>query len=288
MKKQIYYLGLLLAVSIWGSLYVASKFVLAEIPAFLLVFLRFAIASIVLLFTLKSQNPPKIEKSDYPLIFCIGFMGYFIANSALLLGIQFSNASVSSLINSLNPILIIIFAGILLKERLTVQKIIAVLCAVVGAAIIIGTSAGSNMILGIIFSAISMITWSLVVIAIRKTAQKYSSLIITTYGMCIASVCSLPAAIIAVLTSNKKIVISGSLVLGVLYIGIICTALSHVLWNKCLSKVEAGNCAVFYPVQPMVSVLFGCLLLGETITLQFIIGSVFIIGGVLCSLIRRT
>lgn len=45
MKKGFVWLGLFVAVSIWGSLYVASKFLLAQVSPFILRFLRLAIAS---------------------------------------------------------------------------------------------------------------------------------------------------------------------------------------------------------------------------------------------------
>ncbi|NLK36177.1 MAG: DMT family transporter, partial [Gracilibacteraceae bacterium] len=69
------------------------------------------------------------------------------------------------------------------------------------------------------------------------------------------------------------------------YMGLVCTGLAHVLWNKSLSMLEAGTCSLFYPIQPMVAVLLGWLFLGESINLSFVFGAVLIIGGVVFSLL---
>ena len=64
----------------------------------------------------------KIQRSDFKYIFIIGCIGYFISVSAQLLGIKYANASLASLINAMNPIMIMIFASIFLKEKLTIKK----------------------------------------------------------------------------------------------------------------------------------------------------------------------
>lgn len=51
--------------------------------------------------------------------------------------------------------------------------------------------------------------------------------------------------------------------------------------------MEAGICSLFYPVQPMVSVLLGALFLGEKMNASFFVGAVLIIGGVLVSVVAE-
>ena len=51
--------------------------------------------------------------------------------------------------------------------------------------------------------------------------------------------------------------------------------------------VEASTCSLFYPLQPLVSVLLGIAVLGERIDLQFILGAICIIGGILYAVISE-
>lgn len=286
MTKKIAYLYLMITFFAWGSLYVVSKFVLGKVPVVTVLFLRYFIASIVLLCINKKSKANKIQKQDLKYIFLIGFVGYFLSVGSQLIGIKLSNASVASLVNAMNPITIMIFAAIILKEKLTVKKIVSVTLAVVGVYIIIGSSKGSGQSLGILFSIVSVILWSFVSVIVKKVTQKYDAIQVTTYCMIVAAGCTFPvSACELIFTHNLQF--SWSAAFSLLYMGIVCTALAYVFWNKSLSIIEAGTCSLFYPVQPMVSALLGWMFLGECISLNFIFGAILIIGGVLLSIIGK-
>ncbi|PJI10067.1 MULTISPECIES: DMT family transporter [Clostridium] len=281
--KRIAYLFLIITTSAWGSLYVAGKFVLKSIPPITILFFRYLIASIVLFIVLKSREKVTIKKSDYKYIFFIGFMGYFISVSSQMIGIKFANASIASLINSMNPVAIIVFAVPLLKEKITLNKVIAVIASVVGAYIIIGGVGGGGAILGIVFSVVSVIIWSLTSIFVRKITQRYDAITVTTYAIIVAMICSFPASIIEI-ANTSHVTFTTSNIICLIYMGVVCTALPNLLWNKSLSMIEAGKCSLFYPVQPMVSVALGAVFLGEVINKRFIIGAVLIVMGILFSI----
>ena len=107
----------ILAVCIWGSLYIASGIVLKEIPALLLLFFRFFLSSVILI-ALGFRTFKRIRTEDIKHFLFIGFNGYFLANAALMLGIPFSTGSFSSLINSSSPVFITMFAVLILGEQI--------------------------------------------------------------------------------------------------------------------------------------------------------------------------
>lgn len=288
MNKTLAYVFLTVTVSAWGSLYVVSKFVLNQVPAFTVLFIRYLISGTALLIflqTRKNSTSKKIDPRDYKYFIFVGVVGYFLGIGAQLLGTKLSNASLASLINSVNPIFIIIFAVIILKEKITINKIVAVIATLIGVYIIIGGQGKGGNLLGISLSIVSVILWSLMSVVVRKIAKKYDAITITTYGILIAAICTLPISVIELATTKNVGIFKPSVAISLLYMGLICTALAHMLWNKSLSIIEASSCALFYPLQPMISAILGCLFLGETITLSFIGGAVLILGGVLFSII---
>lgn len=285
-NRKIAYLYLTIAFCLWGSLYVVSKFVLGKIPPFTVSFIRYLISGIILLFLLKMNKPKKIEKKDYKYIFLIGFVGYFLSLGAQLFGTKLSNASLASLINSMNPVSIMIFAAIILKEKLTIKKIICIALAIVGVYVIIGGVNGNGQTTGILISLFSVISWSIVAVITRRITQKYDAIQITTYGIIIGGIFTLPVSAYEVITT-PNIKFDWNIIFALIYMGLFCTAIAHVLWNKSLSMLEAGNCSLFYPIQPMVSVLFGCMFLGEKIDIKFVLGAILIIGGVIFSIVGK-
>lgn len=279
------FLYLLVTFFAWGSLYVVSKFVLGKVPVITIIFIRYFIAG-VSLFILNIHKNKKIHSCDYKYIFVIGAIGYFISVSAQLIGIKFSNASIASLVNSMNPIMIMIFASLFLKEKLTSKKVICVIMAVTGAGIIIGDVKNSGQNIGIIFSIISVILWSIISIVTKKMTEKYESSIVTMYCMFVAAACTLPVSIYEV-NMTEYLNFDITAVTALLYMGIFCTALAYMFWNKSLSILEAGTCSLFYPFQPIVSTVLGIVFLGERINVNFIVGAAIILSAVFFSVFSK-
>ena len=103
----------------------------------------------------------------------------------------------------------------------------------------------------------------------------------TGCGMGIAALFSLPSSLVYMKATGIPVEITPSLLLPVAYICVICTAVSHLLWNRALAKTEATLCASFYPVQPLTSMLLGILLLRERLTVNFIVGAVLVLAAML-------
>jgi drug/metabolite transporter (DMT)-like permease len=284
-KINLGYVYVLITVSAWGSTYVVSKFILGMVPPLTILFLRFLVGAAALSLVLARRGWVKIERRDFKMIFLLGFVGYFIGVGAQMLGIKYSNASVASLLNAMNPIFIILFAVPLLKEKITVYKLVSVAAAVAGAFIIIGGVQDSGMVTGALMCLLCVLAWSLMSVASKHLSIKYDSLAVTTYAMLVALVFMLPVSLIEIaLTPNVRLFEPGPIA-AVLYMGCITTALAYVLWNKSISMMEAGLASLFYPVQPMVSVILGTIFLGERMNASFFIGAALIVGGVVYSIL---
>lgn len=273
---------LIVTFSLWGSLYVVSKYVLGKMPTFTISFVRFLAAFGALSFMQRGRQQ-KIEKSDYKYIFLIGFAGYFVAVGAQLLGTKYAGASTAALINSLNPVTMTIFGTLILKEALNKKKLFGICVALAGVYVILGHESADVGAKGIILSLFSVILWSVVSVFTRRITQKYDSLQITRYGVGVAAVFYLPVCLYE-LTGGAAFQADGACVLGLLYMGVICTGVGYLLWNKSLSVLEAGICSAFYPIQPLVATLLGIVLLDEAVGPAFILGAALIVAGVIINL----
>ena len=283
------YLYLMTTFMLWGSLYVVSQFVLGKIPTFTVAMFRYLIAFIALSFISLKSKKEKIEKSDYKYFFIMGFIGYFISADCQLLGTKISGGSMVSLINSLNPIIISVMAMIILNEKLEINKIIGIILSLFGVYMIVGTGANIEFI-GVLISFIAVIGWAFMSVISRKISNKYSALTLTKVSMLIATVCNIPVSFLEIQITHSLIQIDIGAILGILYMGIVCTAFTNILWNRSLSMLPANTCSAFYPIQTLTSSFLGVLVFHEILTTSFVLGSTFIIVGVLISLLfqKRT
>lgn len=269
-----------LVIVIWGSLYISGRLVLQYIPALLVLFIRYALSSVILLgvgyHTLHGHIA--IARKDWGELFFVGLVGYYLSNAALFLGIQYSSASFASLINSLTPVVISGLAIALLGEKVTKLQMGSLLVAVLGAAIIIGKPTVGVTTAGMVISVFALFSWAYATIHLKKLTAKYDPLLVTGYGMAIAAVLSLPTAWAFIRVTGAPVSFTGGLWAPLLYTALVCTAFAHLLWNELLQKLPATYCASFYPLQPLTSMLLGVLLLGEEMTLSLLIGAACIVS----------
>lgn len=280
------YLYLLTVFILWGSLYVVSGFVMGKIPTFTVCFLRFVVAFAALTLMTRRRERIHIEKTDYKYLFLMGFLGYFLSVDLQFLGTKYAGSGMASLLNSLNPIVISILSVFILKEKMTFGKILGMLLSVTGVYLILG-GGGAVSRVGVIFSLMSVAGWSLMSVMTRKALQKYDSLQITRYGIMIAMFCNLPVCLCELHGKASTVILDLPCVAGLLYMGIFCTGVSYILWNKSLMLLEAGTCSAFYPVQPLVSTVLGILFFHEKMMLSFAVGASFIVVGILAGFLFK-
>ncbi|EJR07297.1 hypothetical protein II5_01651 [Bacillus cereus MSX-A1] len=274
-----------LTASIWGGMYVVSKYILDFIPPLTLVWLRFIIAFVVLYFILKiaekkQKKKATIRKKDWLLFAWIGFIGYFISITCQFIGTKLSDAHTGSLVTSATPAFMVIFAALILKEKLTARRLLSTIIATIGVIIVIGwdIEIGSYFI-GTIILVGAAITWALLSIYVKIASIQFSSLVITTYAIFFSLFFITPFMIWELQTSSIGTV-NTYVILGVLYLGIVSTAGAFFLWNKGLDLMDASIGSLFFFFQPIVGSLLGWLLLNETLNSNFFIGGMLIICSV--------
>ncbi|MCX2824393.1 EamA family transporter [Bacillus pseudomycoides] len=281
-----------LAASIWGGMYVVSKYVLDFIPPLTLVWLRFIIAFVVLYMILKTtkrkqKTTIQINKKDWLLFAWIGFIGYFVSITCQFVGTKLSDAHTGSLVTSATPAFMVVFATLILKEKLTTRRILSTVLATLGVTIVIGwdIEVGSYFI-GTIILVGAAITWALLSIYVKIASQQFSSLVITTYAIFFSLFFITPCMILE-LQSNPIGDLNTTIILGILYLGIISTAGAFFLWNKGLELMDASIGSLFFFFQPIVGSLLGWLLLNETLNRNFFIGGALIIFSVIIATFEK-
>lgn len=267
---------LLLTMTLWGSMYVSSRVLLDAMPVMMVLFFRFFVGGAALLLASRLMGLEMIHKKDLPLMLFLGLVGYFLTNILLTICTKLTSASLSSLLNSINPLFIMLFAHLILGEQITRRRIALIVLAIIGAAIIIGAPGANIHLLGIVCALGSIVFWSVSSILMKRLTARYHPMVITAYGQGIAGIASLIGGGIQ-LAAGGEIHFSPVVIGNIAFISLCCTALSHMLWNLCMAHEDASRCASFYPIQPMVSMIFGFLLLHERMTPSFLIGSAIII-----------
>jgi drug/metabolite transporter (DMT)-like permease len=273
------------AASIWGGMYVVSKVVLDIIPPFSLVSLRLLLGALTLAIVLVIRGLPTLTRRQTWQILGVGFVGYGISLSLQFLGTKLSSAANGSLVTSATPAFVLIFAWLLLREKITARRLLALFLATAGVVAVIDPRSAQlnpDLFLGNLLLLGAAFTWALYSVLVRKATQ---ALDVLPFSL-IAFLGGLPVALPAGAWELKTIgvgEISLGIVGGVLFLGIISTALAMVLWNSAFSLVEANLASLTFFAQPVVGTFLGWLFLGEKITSLFLLGGILIGAGLVIS-----
>lgn len=274
---------LTLAASIWGGMYVVVKIVVSVIHPLELVWMRYLVAIIALLiFGLITRQDWRIKKRDFLLIIAIGVIGNAISIVTQETGTMLSTAQMGAIITSSTPAFMVIFARLLLKERLTLKKGLSVSLATIGVFLIVGVGhVGLSSKLGGISLLIAALTWALMSVLVKRVPSEYSQIVVTFYSILVAIIVLTPFVLPRLHAIHITQLTHPTIWGGVLYLGIVSTAGGFLLWNRGLQMLNASSGGLFFFFQPVVGTLLGWLILGESIGVTFWIGSVLILTGVL-------
>lgn len=271
-------LYLILATTIWGSMYVVSKVVLGVVPPLLLVWWRYVVALVALgVMGVMTHQTWRIDRRQVASIAAVGLIGYVVSIAAQFYGTALSTAQWGSVITATTPAFMIVFAAPMLGERVTLRKAFAVLLAISGTVVMIGMGTVSSQYqwggLALVLAALS---WALMSVLVKKAPPNLPLWTLTFYAMVLAllvltpmSLASMPSVSWARLTSP---LIGG----GIVYLGVVATAGAFYLWNRGLQLTEAGAGGIYFVFQPVSGTILSYLLLKEPIGPGFLGGAILI------------
>ena len=273
------------AASIWGGMYVVSKIVLDIIPPFTLVTLRLILGAVTLAIVLAIRGFPKLTRNQFWQVIGVGFVGYGVSLGLQFLGTKMSTAANGSLVTSATPAFVLLFAWMLLGEQITWRRLLALFLATLGVvAVIDPRSAQLNpeLFTGNMILIGAAITWALYSVLVRKVTQDTDVLMFSMLAFLGGLPVSMPAGAWELSTVGVGEITIG-VVGGVLFIGIISTALAMVLWNTAFNYVDASLASLTFFAQPIVGTLLGWFFLQEKITPLFLVGGLLIGIGLVIS-----
>jgi drug/metabolite transporter (DMT)-like permease len=282
-------LCLLAAAGMWGGMYVVSKYTLEYVSPFVLLWLRYFLAFVLLWLFWFFQKKQRIESRDLPLIIWLGFTGYIVSNASGFIGTHLSSAHMGALVSSSSPAFALLLAYFLIKEQLTLKKIISVVIATFGLVLVIGfeEGVGKGHLLGNLLLILGAIAWALYSVDVKKIVSKYSALTITTFATGVALIMMTPAMLFDLEIQDFNLLKEYPILLSILYLGIFATAAAFFLWNKGMEYMEAGIGSMFYFFAPIIGGLFGWLFLKEAISPSFLAGGLLIFIGTLILFLKK-
>ena len=287
MKRSYLYAGI--TVLIWSTLATVAKLVLNGMPNFEALAIGSALAFVFLLIvncingSIKEMKKYKIK--DYLKMAGLGFWGLFLYSALYYYGIAVLGSQEACILNYLWPLMIVLFACLILKEKLTVRKIIAMLLSFAG--IVVLTIGGTGMqaenrLLGIAACILAAVCYGLFSVLNKKHCMNQNITMMWIWFT--TGICSFAAGLLF----EKWQPVEGFQWLGLAWLGVVVNAIAYLLWAIALKRAkDSAKIANLAYLVPFLSIVLSAVVLKERITVNAIVALVLIIGGIVLQSIQK-
>lgn len=276
--------ALLLVSILWGTAGVAAKMLIQELHPYVVLFYRFGIAALVILpWFIRAKKPANIWKILVPFsLLGVGNALFFYQ------GITSTTVSAAAVIGASTPLVTACFAGVLISEHTSKEKIIGILIGLIGALCITilplwdqGKSIGGDFI-GNIWIILSVISWTLYMVGSRRflSRETFSPLVMAEIGFIMMAIFGFVLALITNQSFYTDAFHRPSYQLLFFYSAIPLTVVTFVLFQWAIKHISATTASLKDYIQLVIGVAVSMMVLGEKINTSFMIGSAIVLVGI--------
>jgi drug/metabolite transporter (DMT)-like permease len=277
---------------LWGSTFAVTKAAAREIPPLTLAALRFLIAAVVLLPVAASRGGVRALPRPLPLVplALMGLTGIAIFTVGFNYALVHGSASQGALIFALVPAAVAVAAFTALREAQSRRRILGIALSVCGVGLVAASgepdSASPHPWLGALCMLAAVIAWAAYTVIAKRLADADQIVVIALVSV-IGMAMLLPFAAVELLhVPWPRPSLQGWI--GVLFLGVVASALAFIVYNQALRELDAGLVGAYLNLDPIVGVLTAVLFLGETLLAWQIVGGVIALAGMWLASTERT
>lgn len=219
-------------------------------------------------------------------------LGFFLLQT---FGLKHASSAEGGIIFATTPILTALLAGIFLKESTTLWQKLSIVVSVFGVVLIFvmqGTGIDLTNVTGISLLTLSCLTSAGYVVLSRYLLRTFTPSEVTSFMMAIGFVTFWIASLASHASNGTMNQIldplsNAEFVWAILYLGILASLVTAFTSSFALTRLEASKISVFSNLSTVISIGAGAFILGETVTVYHLIGSVLIIAGVVGTNVKR-
>ena len=284
-------MALLISIALFSTIEVASKLMqsggaVAGRYPFWLAWFRFFVAGLVLLIPAIHQLRSRsvgLTRRDVAVLGGLGLLGVTLMSSLYHLSITFLPANVAALVFSCNPVFVVLFAPVVLSEKMTSRKLTAVAVCLCGIWVLARDRADGISVVGLLLMLAAIVVFALYTVLLKKVTPRYGALSVTGFVALAGGVFLLPLAWAA--EGMPLATYAAVDWLGMVYLAVVGTALAYFLFIYGMNHVEAGSGSMIFFLKPFLAALFAGWVLDETLSAREFVAAAIILVGMVIALV---
>lgn len=276
--------GLVVLYLVWGSTYLGMKLAIDTVPPFVMGFLRFVPAGLLLAGGVALRDhgtigrPSAVHLRDVTIVGACLLLG---GTGLVAWGEQTIATGIAALLIGLVPMWLAVFGRILLGDRIPVLAAVGIAVGMVGVAILAWPAGdiGSLDPAGLLALIVSPMFWSLgTLYAARRAVLPRPALFSTGLQMIAGGLAFLVAAVLtSQLAGFDPGAVSATSWFGIGYLIVVGSLVGFTTYAWLLTVAPLGRIATYAYVNPIVAVILGSLILGEPLTARTVVAAAVIV-----------
>ena len=286
---RLAYLLVNLSTLLWSSNVALGRLLREQVGPVTLSAARFALGAVLFAWLLgrsSRANPAAhspLTRRDLLLLAGMGLCGVFAFPILLYLSLRSTTATNVALINGTGPLLTLLLAALVLRERISLALALGGAISLVGVFLLIGSGAvsgaaaspGFNRGDGLALLAVGL--WGVYSVLGRLATRHRTSLQVSAVSTWLALPWLLLAAALEWQVNPPQL--TPQVILSAIYIGIFPTVIAFMAWNEGVRRVGPNQAMAFYNTLPVYGTMLGFFFLSESLTANTLLGGLLVIGG---------
>ncbi|WP_163969681.1 DMT family transporter [Oceanobacillus halotolerans] len=290
MKQSFAYFVTILGASFWGltGLFVESLYQFGFTP-WEVVTIRLTSATIILLFFICLFSPKhlKIKLKHLPHFFGLGVGSIVLFNWLYFTVMEQTSLSIAVVLLYTSPIFVSILSKIFFNETITRKKVAALIMTVVGCSMVIKLFplGDTNIpIISVILGLLSAFFCGLYSVIGKSVSANYNFLTITLYTLLTGSVFIFPTSQI---WQKAQVFQIPEVWMNVIGVAVISTVLAYILYTFGLSYIESSKASILGSVEPIIAILVGVIVFGDSFSIWQFFGIVMVISSAFITVFHK-
>ncbi len=273
---------------IWSTVWLFIKIGVTDVPPVTFAAMRLIIAILVMVpITLAARTPLPRTRDDWTLIAVSGVILLGLNYGLLNWGLQFVSSGLTAVLQSMTPAFALVFAHYLLPdERMTPRKAAGLALGSTGIGMIFWdqlTFAGGRAFAGAVSVTLGAVCVAFAYVLVRRRGRHLAPAILTTGQMAAAFV---PLFVYACVVEGNPLAVNWTwrALRSAVYLALAGSVLAAWLNYWLLARVGAVNLLIMGLIEPMIAILLGAWLLGESMNGRAMAGGVVVLASVWLSM----
>lgn len=273
---------LLLCIIIWASSFIVGKSATSELDPVLLVQIRLMIGALIVL-PIFLPAYRRIPTGKQPMVWLLSFLTLPVCFVLQFMGLSMTSASSAIAILGLNPLLSVLVGHFCFGLRARMMDFVLSIVAFVGIFMMIFAAKGSGQIslLGCLLVMLGCLSFILCMFVSKSIIAQMSSQAYTTVSIVFGAISCLPLTVI--FAKQWQLPTTTTALSSVLYLGVVCSYLAMVFWNKGLAKSNAVIAGFLLALEPVIGLVMAMIAFGDSLPWLSWLGIALVIGSALCS-----